>query len=364
MNSAVRVEASKRPLTSEEIELLAPDLERRGLSPALLEVLPPRGRGFRLLRAFDSSQRFLGATVLMSVRPFVSIKQMLGEGNHVGWDVPFFLVPGVDRGLVTAAMLQAAAAHSMYYGIYFGRMDDDVAAALPHLRHRLLETDYRLGHIDTSHLSGPGDFGAGHKRLRRHLRDHERAGGQITVVEGPLDEARVAAFARCILSTYRHHGGWGRWLFGNYARRACPEFLRRCRDAVHVYSTVDGEIHGCQSYVRHHRRLELSEGGFLRDRDNHHAYEAIIDASVAYAAAHGLDSVGYGGIWNPAKDRYCEPQPRPPVHMLAVYRWGWQYRLFSDRVTAFAFRRAFGGLFSGGTGASRIVSRRSEPAGP
>jgi hypothetical protein len=328
----------------------------------MLDVVPPRGRGFRLLRALDRDGGLLGVTPVLSVRPFVSIKQQLGEGNHVGWDASFYLAPGVDRGRVTAALLQAAAARSLYYGIYFGELDDDVAAALPHLRHRLLETDYRLGHIRTGRLSDPGDFAATHKRLRRNLREHERHGGRVTVVEGPLDAERAEAFSRCILSTYRHHGGWGRWLFANYARTTCPEFLRRCADAVHIYSTMDGEINGCQTFVRHERRLELSEGGFLRDRDNHHAYEAIINASVAYAVENGLEAVGLGGIWNPVKDRYTEQEPRPPVYMLATYRWAWQYRLYGRRLTAFAFRRGFGGLFGGGEGVSTLVSERARPA--
>lgn len=324
-------------------------------------MLPPQGRYFHLLRARSSDGRLLGITTVMSVTPFASIKQMHGEGNHVGWDVSFYLAEDVDRGRVTAALLEAVAARSMYYGLYFGAMDDDIAAALPHLRHRLRETDYHLGRIDTSLLGDPAEFLADHKRLRRHIRDHQRAGGTIHVVEGPLDERSAEAVSRCIRSTYRHHGGWGRLLFKSYAQDACGTFNRICRDAVHIYSTLNGEINGCQTFVRHSRRLELSEGGFLRDRDNHHTYEAIIYASVVYAVEQGLESVGFGGIWNPAKDRYTDAAPRPPIYMLAVYRRGWQYRLFGDRVTALIVRYGFTGILAGGSGASRLISKRARP---
>lgn len=79
-----RVIVSAEPLRPEERLALQPDLVERGIASSMLDVIPPVGRYFQLLRAVDSNGDLLGLTSLMSVRPFVSIKQLLGEGNHVG----------------------------------------------------------------------------------------------------------------------------------------------------------------------------------------------------------------------------------------------------------------------------------------
>ena len=111
--------------------------------------------------------------------------------------------------------------------------------------------------------------------------------------------------------------------------------------------------------ARHPDRLELSEGGFDRSRSNHHAYEAIVAESVSYAAEHGLEAVGYGGIWNDTKDRYTEKAGRESVYLLQLYPSRLQYRLFGDRLSAWGFRRYFGGRFAGATADTTIESRQS-----
>jgi len=355
----ITVEVSRRPLHDREKAILHPDLERRGIASGLLDVLPPDGRFFQLLRAMDGSGRLLGVTSLMSFRPFVSIKQLLGEGNHVGWDTSIYFASDVDRPAVAGAVLRAIAARSMYYAMYFGHIDDDVRAALPNVRHRLLRTDYEIGEINCREFSTGDDFLAGHKRLRRNIRAHGKAGGQVHVVEGTVQAHLARRFSDLVFSTYRHHGGIGRWQFKEYADRACGSFFRNCADAVHIYTSSGDRLTGLQSFVRHRDRLELSEGGFDRSQDNHHAYETIIAESVAYAAKHGLDAVGFGGIWNPAKDRYTDRERRSPVYLLQLYPGNTQYRLFGDRISAWGFKTYFGGRFGGASGETVVVSRQA-----
>lgn len=354
----IQVEVSRRPLHARERRLLLPDLVRRGIAPGMLDVIPPSGRFFQLLRATGPDQQLLGVTPLMSLRPFVSIKQLLGEGNHVGWDTTIYYADGAPRREVAAALLRAMAARSMYYAMYFGRLDDDIREALPLVRHRLLETDYRLGEIDCTPYEDVADYLAGHKRLRRHVRDHNRAGGTVHVHEGGVAGAQADEFARLVHATYRHHGGMGRWQFKEYAYRVCRSFFMDCDDAVHIYTVSGGTVTGLQSFVRHRDRLELSEGGFDRSSPSHHAYEAIITESVSYAIRNGLSQVGYGGIWNAGKDRYTDREGRGTVYLLQLYAHRWQYRLFGDRLSAWAFRSYFGGRFSGAAGATTIVSRQ------
>jgi hypothetical protein len=355
----ITVEVSRRPLHDRERAILLPDLERRGIAAGLLDVLPPDGRFFQLLRALDGNGRLLGVTSLMSFRPFVAIKQLLGEGNHVGWDTSMYFASDVDRPSVAGALLRAIAARSMYFAMYFGHIDDDVRAALPTVRHRLLQTDYEIGEIDCRALASGDEYLAGHKRLRRNIRSHGKAGGEVHVVEGPVRADLARRFSDLVYSTYRHHGGVGRWQFREYAYRTCGSFFRNCEDAVHIYSSNGDRLTGLQSFVRHHNRLELSEGGFDRSRDNHHAYEAIIAGSVAYAARRGLDAVGFGGIWNPAKDRYTDQDHRTPVYLLQLYPGDIQYRLFGDRISAWGFKTYFGGRFGGASGETVVVSRQA-----
>ena len=358
----IDVHVSRRPLHDRERALLLPDLERRGISPSMLDVLPPSGRFFQLLRAHGVDGGLVGVTSLMSLMPFVSIKQMLGEGNHVGWDTSIYYAADVDRPMVAGAMLRAIARRSMYYAMYFGRIDDDVRAALPTVLHRLLRTDYRIGEIDCRSFKSGDDFLALHKRLRRNVRDHTRSGGSVHVRQGPVDRTLARRFADLVHSTYRHHGGVGRWQFGEYARRTCASFFMNCEDAVHIYAIAgDGRFSGLQSFVRHRDRLELSEGGFDRSRANHHAYEAIVAESVAYAAEHGLGAVGYGGIWNHTKDRYTKETGREPVFLLQLYPSRLQYHLLGDKISAWGFRKYFGGRFAGATAETTIVSHQSRP---
>ena len=358
-----RVIVSAEPLRPGERADLLPDLAARGVAPSMLDVIPPAGRFFQLLRAVDQGGRLLGITSLMSVRPFVSIKQLLGEGNHVGWDTTMYYTERADRPRVAAALLGAMARRSMYYALFFGRIDDDVRAALPLVRHRLLETDYRLGRIDCTRYTNRDDFLALHKRLRRHLRDHSKAGGTVHVREGPVEPDLARQFSELVLTTYRHHGGVGRWQFKEYAYRVCGAFFANCADAVHIYTENSGGITGLQSFVRHRDVLELSEGGFDRSQDTHHAYEAIITESVGFAASNGLSSVGYGGIWNAAKDRYCDGEDRGKVYLLQLYSNGLKYRLAGDRLSQWAFQAYFGGRFAGASGATTVVSRRPRPIG-
>jgi hypothetical protein len=155
---AIDFEVSQAALTEEEKALLAVDLRRRNLSVGLLDVLPPKGRMFYLLRAYDEEKRLLAVTVALNVFPFVALKNMLGEGNHLGWDVSFYFAPGAPRIDAIAALLNRLGSLCVFYGIYFGMVDEDMMAALPKVKHRLILTDYQAGAIATHQLQSKDDY--------------------------------------------------------------------------------------------------------------------------------------------------------------------------------------------------------------
>ena len=353
----IDVEVSQSPLTEEEKALLAVDLKRRNLSVGLLDVLPPKGRMFRLLRAYDQDKQLLAVTVALNVFPFVALKNMLGEGNHVGWDISFYFAPDAPRTDAIAALLNKLASLCVFYGIYFGLVDEAMLAALPKVKHRLFLSDYMAGAISTQHLHSKDDYLKKHKRLRRHLRDFSKAGGVIHVHEGPVDAQLADAFSQCVDSTYKYHGRrFPLSPFRKYASETCRPFFMTCQDAVHICAEIDNQIVGCQSFIIHPNRLELPEGGFLRNRKNYHAYEAIIVASIGYATDHDLDSVSYGGIWNHTKDRYTDKEDRTPIYVLATYDKGWKHSLFGDWFVRNTILRGISFQFRGGGSDYQLVS--------
>lgn len=354
---AIDVEVSKTPLTEEEKSLLTEDLIRRNLSVGLLDVIPPKGRMFYLLRAYDQEKQLLAVTVALNVFPFVALKNMLGEGNHVGWDISFYFAPNAPRSDVIAALLNRLASLCIFYGIYFGVVDEDLIAALPKVKHRLFLTDYKSGAISTRILQSTDDYLKGHKRLRRHLRGFGKAGGTIHIHEGLVDAHLAQTFSQCVDSTYKYHGRrFPLNPFRRYAAETCLPFFMNCQDAVHIHAEIEGTMVGCQSFVVHPDRLELSEGGFLRNRKNFHAYEAIVVASIGYAIDHGLDRVSYGGIWNHTKDRYTDKEDRTPIYALTTYDKGWKYSLFGERFVRSTILRGISFQFRGGGSDFKLIS--------
>ena len=71
-------------------------------------------------------------------------------------------------------------------------------------------------------------------------------------------------------------------------------FLVSFPEAVHLYATLGSRVVGVQSFIRHARHLELTEGGFFSAEKTYHAYENIMVASVRYARQHGFERVSYG----------------------------------------------------------------------
>ena len=232
-------------------------------------------------------------------------------------------------------------------------------ASLANVPHRLYSTSYRCGYINTRGMSDAQDFLARHRCLRRHLKKFAKAGGAVYIKEGPLDPELAEQFSECVITTYRHHAGKKAKYFENYAANTCLNFYMNCEDAVHFYTEEDGLITGCQTFVRHGDYLELSEGGFHRDRNTHHAYDAIIAETVEYAIQHGLKKVSYGMILNQTKDRYMEKADREPVYLLIAYSKPWKFRIFGPSVIRRMSMRRIVNRFAGGSMDFKLISEYS-----
>jgi len=135
-----------------------------------------------------------------------------------------------------------------------------------------------------------------------------------------LGEGLADRFAACCKDSYGRHGHPGQTIdvgrYGDYVR----DFLTTFPGALHVYATVGDQVVGAQTFIRHDRRLELTEGGFSATSKTYHAYENIIVASARYAVENGLEKVSYGLVSNPAKDRLMDPATRTPVFLVMFLR--------------------------------------------
>ena len=122
-------------------------------------------------------------------------------------------------------------------------------------------------------LTSPRDFLKQHKLFKKHILHFAMLGGTIHVFEGPvLNSEMTDAFCRYLLSVYTSHGASSQTRskqFGPYTHETCKHYFQNCTIAVHIYAEINGILVGCQTYMQHFNRLELSEGGFLRDQNNH-----------------------------------------------------------------------------------------------
>jgi hypothetical protein len=308
------------PLSDREKAVLAPGLLRRGLTPALLDVMHTIPGRTRILKVRDQDGALLGAcSVLLTPRLFM--KHCFGEGNHIGSNSSFFFGPGADQGAVLTAMLQALL-RERSFGTYVGIVDAALVApmqqalvAVPHLvGARLLEA----GGIAVAGARDEGFLLERHNHLRRQLHRFRNRGGVVEVHEGALPASVAGELVECCAHSYQRHAHPGRPIDVAGYTGQVHAFATSFQSAVHFCARLDGKLVGIQSFVRHPRHLELSEGGFLAQ--TYHAYEAIMVASVRWAAGRGLERVNYGLINNPAKDRLMDPQPRAPIFLVMLFR--------------------------------------------
>lgn len=342
-------------LTDADKATLRAPMLKRGLTPALLDVIHAIPQRTRLLCARAPDGRLLGlCSVLLT--PSLFMKHCFGEGNHVGSNNSFFFAEAVDEAAVLTAMLRRLVAERAL-GVYVGRVDAAVAPAfreaLTHVPHlvgsRLLESGAiaTVGGADENTLCGR------HKHLARQLRRFRHHGGRVEVVEGPLPVSVADELTACCAASYQRHTHPGRAIdIEGYAHHV-HAFATSFSAAVHFCARIDCQLVGIQSFVRHPRHLELTEGGFMSTAATHHAYEAIIVESVRYAAAAKLEHVSYGLVNNPAKDRLMDREGRVPIFLVMLFRSRalatllTPYRYFAHRRLPLPYwrpRRAFAAL--------------------
>ena len=310
------------PLTAQEKAVFAPCLKQRGLTLGMLDIMTNIPHRTCIVKARSATGELLGLTSVLST-PSIFMKHCFGEGNHIGTNNTFFFADRVRRAEIFGAIFNKLTAHRRF-GYYVGSIDDDFAEdfrcalkTVPHVRaNKVMES----GSITTADAGGVDRLFENHGHLSRQVSRFANKGGTVHVHEGAVGAELTEAFIRCCMESYdRHEHPVKRIDVLGYAEHV-RGFLMGFSGMVHMYARLDGRVVGVQSFVRHDRHLELTEGGFLSSVPTYHAYENIIVASVRYAEEHGLQRVSYGLITNRAKDRLMDKDGRKPLLFIMFFR--------------------------------------------
>jgi hypothetical protein len=310
------------PLTEQEKACLLAGLKRRGLNPGLLDIITNIPHRTSLVKARSAAGDLLGLTSILST-PSIFMKHCFGEGNHIGTNNTFFFADTGRRSEVLAAMFREFTQYRKF-GYYVGLIDDDIApdfrAALKSVPHVVCSKVMEAGCIATADPLSEERLFKSHDHLSRQLHRFQNKGGTVHCHEGVVDAPLADMFARCCSDSYSRHEHPGKRIdVGAYAGHV-RNFMMSFPGMVHMYARLNGTVVGVQSFIRHDRHLELTEGGFLSTEKTYHAYENIMIASVRYAMDHGLEKVSYGLITNAAKDRLMDRQGRKPLMFVMFFR--------------------------------------------
>lgn len=310
------------PLTAREKDVLAPCLQRRGLTTGMLDSITNIPHRTRLVKVRSAAGELLGLTSVLST-PSIFMKHCFGEGNHIGTNNTFFFSDTDRRADILAAMFARLTQHRRF-GYYVGSIDEELTQdfhaalkAVPHVvAHRVMEA----GCIATGAADAADRLIRRHGRLSRQVNRFANKGGTVHVHEGTVGRQLAEEFARCCMASYGRHAHPGRRIDVQAYAAHVRSFLTTYPYMVHIYAKLGGRVVGVQNFMRHSRHLELTEGGFLSGEPTYHAYENIIVTSARYAAGQGLENVSYGLITNRAKDRLMDRAGRRPLHFIMFFR--------------------------------------------
>jgi len=327
------------PLSATEKAVLTPGLKHRGLTPVMLDLMLNIPHRTQLVKAFSESGELLGLTSIL-LTPRIFMKHVFGEGNHLGTNNTFYFAGKADKAAVLTAMFREVTSIRRL-GIFVGYLDSEYASEFNEALHKIPHLTARkilsTGSIATAGPNSVRQFFKRHEHLSRQVNRFSNKGGAVHILEGTVPPDLAEKFVDCCRISYQRHLHPGGSLdIERYAGHV-RDFLTTCHETVHIYATINGEVVGVQTFIRHTRQLELTEGGFIDNRPAYHAYENIILASVNYAGDQHLERVSYGLISNPAKDRLMDDATRQPIYLILFFRsWLtagllWPYRFWAHR---------------------------------
>lgn len=157
--------------------------------------------------------------------------------------------------------------------------------------------------IDTSGYITIDDYLAEHHNLKKKLKDYQKIGGRIEVLEGILDDQIVMKIKKCVISTGEKS------VFKLPYQIDYPDMCMGSanidnRNIIHFLCRSDEEFYGYHSFIVFKNQIRCLNGAFNRNLvTTHHAYENMIYSVVAYAIERKIQIVYFGPTLNETKKR-------------------------------------------------------------
>lgn len=157
--------------------------------------------------------------------------------------------------------------------------------------------------IDISRYTTIDDYMADHHNLKKKLKEYEKIGGRIEVMEGSLDKHVAEKIKECVISSGEksvfklpYQNDYPDMCKGSATIDNCNLFHFLCRS--------DDEFYGYHSFIVFKNQIRCLNGAFNRNLPTtHHAYENMIYGVVAYAIKNKIQTVYFGPTLNETKKR-------------------------------------------------------------
>jgi hypothetical protein len=157
--------------------------------------------------------------------------------------------------------------------------------------------------IDTRGYTTIDDYIADHHNLKKKLKEYQKIGGRVEIVEGSLDKHFVEKIKECVISSGE------RSVFKLPYQNDYPDMCKGSatidnRNLIHFLCRSDEEFYGYHSFIVFKNQIRCLNGAFNRNLPTtHHAYEKMIYSVVAYAIENKIQTVYFGPTLNETKKR-------------------------------------------------------------
>lgn len=159
------------------------------------------------------------------------------------------------------------------------------------------------GIIDTKGYTTIQDYLADHHNLKKKMKEYQKIGGMVEIIEGRLNESLVKKIKECVISTAE------RSIFklpyqSDYPDMCAGSANIDTRNVIHFLCRSDVEFYGYHSFIAFKNQIRCLNGAFNRNlATTYHSYENMIYKVVEYAIENKIQTIYFGPTLNETKKR-------------------------------------------------------------
>ena len=189
------------------------------------------------------------------------------------------------------------------------------AVTLPALPHAL---------IDTSSMTGIGDYIDLHKNIRRKYQIFKKNGGSFHIIYNVLEAQDIETVRKCFISTAEKSVFYlpyeDLYLSSALLTSSTPIY-----NVIYFIARLNGEFIGYQAALKTGDCLNALHGAFDRNRPTtYHAYDLLFVEMTQYAVENDLRLIDFGAVLNTTKQRMVNCTRPMSYFMLSknpIIRW-------------------------------------------